>query len=287
MEGEMNMVRMRTVRMIALWVGVAVWCVLATVSVGAGTLDDVKQRGKIIAGVESGTIPFLFLRDGKYVGYDVDLLNIIAETWGMKVEHVDLPWQGILPGLAAKKFDLVATCVTITEQRTKQVLFSVPYSEATTTLLVRKGETRFKKPEDLVGKVIAAQLNSGHHFAVKRLDERLQKETGSGLKEIRTYTTLAEAFLDLANNRVDAAVTSVPIISVLLKEKPGVYEMQFPVAERLYHGWAFRKEDADLQGAVNAIFIELKRNGKIADLQKKWFGFTVETPNDGFEPAKF
>jgi len=200
---------------------------------------------------------------------------------------VDLPWQGNLPGLQAKKFDLVDTAVTITEQRTKQVLFSVPYSEATTTLLVRKGETRLKKPEDLVGKVVAAQLNSGHHFAAKRLDERLQKEKSAGLKDIRTYTTLAEAFLDLANNRVDAAVTSVPIISVLLKEKPGVYEMGFPVAERLYHGWAFRKEDVDLQKAVNRIFIDLKRTGTMAELQMKWFGFNVETPNEGFEPDKF
>src|SRR5206468_3886818 len=83
----------------------------------AGTLDDIKQRGKIIAGTESGLIPFEFIRDGKYVGYDVDLLHVIAEKWGVKVEHVDLPWQGILPGLQAKKFDLVATAVTITEQR--------------------------------------------------------------------------------------------------------------------------------------------------------------------------
>ena len=267
--------------------GVALVAVLTVSAVHAGTLDDIKQRGKIIAGTESGLIPFEFIRDGKYAGYDVDLLHVIAEKWGVKVEHVDLPWQGILPGLQAKKFDLVATAVTITEQRTKQVLFSVPTAEATSTLLVRKGETRFNKPEDLIGKVVAVQLNSGHHFAAKRMDERLQKEKGASVKELRTYATYAEAFLDLANNRVDAAVASMPVLSVLLKEKSGVYEMKFPIAERLYYGWAFRKEDADLQKAVDVIFIELKKNGTMAELQKKWFGFTMETPNEGFEPGKF
>lgn len=272
-------------RLAGLSVGVAATLVMAPAS--AGTLEEIKQRGKIIVGIESGTIPFNFVRDGKYVGYDVDLLEIIAEQWRVKVEQVDLPWQGILPGLAAKKFDLVATIVLITEQRMKQVLFSVPISEATSTLVARKGETRFKNPEDLIGKVVAAQLNSGHHFAVKRLDERLQKEKGAGLKEVRTYTTLPEAFLDLANKRVDAAVSSPPVLSVLLKEKPGVYEMQLSIAERAYHGWVFRKEDVELQQAVNSVFIELKKSGKMAELQMKWFGFTMETPNEGFEPGKF
>src|SRR5690242_15451427 len=100
-------------RLTGVILGVAVLAILVIAPAGAGTLDGIKQRGTIIAGTESGTIPFLFMRDGKYVGYDVDLLNIIAERWKVKVEHVDLPWQGILPGLAAKKFDLVATAVTI------------------------------------------------------------------------------------------------------------------------------------------------------------------------------
>lgn len=177
--------------------------------------------------------------------------------------------------------------MTITEQRTKQVLFSVPYSEATTTRLVRKSETRFKKPEDLVGKVVAAQLNPGHHFAAKQMDERLQKEKGAGLKNIRTYTTPGRS---LSRPRDQPGGCGGHVCADHLgplKEKPGVYEIGFPIAERLYHGWAFRKEDVDLQRAVNSIFIELKRTGTIAELQMKWFGFTVETPNEGFEPAKF
>jgi polar amino acid transport system substrate-binding protein len=252
----------------------------ATNGVAGKLLEEIKQRGKIIVGTESALVPFEFIRDGKLVGYDIDLVRIMAERLGVTVEHVDLPWQGILPGLFAGKFDLVATAVVMTEERKKQVLFTVPYAEATSTVVVRKGDTRIKAPEDLIGKVVAVQLNSGHHFAAKRLDERLQKEKGAHFKELKTYTTYAEIFLDLTNGRIDAGVASLPVLSVLMQEKPDQYQMGLPIAEKLYYGWALRKEDVDLQQAINKMFIDLKQSGKLAELQRKWFGFIMDTPNE-------
>lgn len=253
---------------------------------GAGVLEEIKARGKIIVATEAALPPFEFVQDGKIVGYDVDLLKIVAERLGVEVEQLDLPWQGILPGLLAKKFDLVVTAVSITESRAKHFLFTVPVAEATSTVIVRKGDGGIREPAHLAGKVLATQLNSAHHAAAKKLDERLQKEAGSGLKEIRTYTTYAEAFLDLANGRVDAATAGLPVLAVLQKERPGVYEIRFPIAERLYYGWPIRKEDPELQQAINAVFRDLKRSGKLAELQRKWFGFTMDTPDDVSQPGK-
>ncbi len=264
---------------------IAILVIIATTFVGssiatAGLLDEIKAKGKMVVATEAALPPFEFVKDGKIVGYHIDLMNIVAERLGVKVEQLDLPWQGILPGLLAKRFDLVVTSVSITETRYKQFLFTVPTAEATSTLLVRKGDTRFKKPEDLIGSILGAQLNSAHHLAAKKVDERFQKEKGSGFKEIRTYTAYSEVFGDLANKRVDAATAGLPVLAVLLNERPGLYEIAFPIGERVYYGWPMRKEDTDLQRAINTVFVELKKSGKMREMQKKWFGFIMETPDD-------
>ena len=86
---------------------------LATHAQAAGLLDEVKSKKQIVVGTEAQFAPFEFVQDGKIVGYGPDLMNLIlADLPGVKVKQLDLPFQGILPGLAAKRFDFVITSVT-------------------------------------------------------------------------------------------------------------------------------------------------------------------------------
>ena len=96
------------------------------------TFEKIKQTGQVTVGTEAAFPPFEFVEDGKIVGYGKDILDIIIADLGVELNQLDLPWQGILPGVLAGKFDFVATSVTIKPDRAKQYAFTVPIAEGTT-----------------------------------------------------------------------------------------------------------------------------------------------------------
>src|SRR5262245_2005959 len=86
-------------------------------------LTDVKERGVLKVGTEARFAPFEFVEDGKIVGYSSDIMAEIMKAFpGVELDRLDLPWQGILPGLAAKRFDYVVTSVTVTKEILVQLL---------------------------------------------------------------------------------------------------------------------------------------------------------------------
>ena len=88
----------------------------------ADLLDEIKKRGEFIVGTEARFPPFEFVEDGEIVGYSTDIMEHVMKALpGFKLTLLDLPWQGILPGLAAAKFDYVVTAVTVTKQRYEKV----------------------------------------------------------------------------------------------------------------------------------------------------------------------
>ena len=77
------------------------------------------------------------------------LSEIMKGLPGVRVERLDLPWQGILPGLTAKRFDYVVTSVTVTKERFALYRFSLPVADATMALMKRKGDGSIMKPQDV------------------------------------------------------------------------------------------------------------------------------------------
>ena len=113
----------RTLQMVA--VGVGLFC--TTLPVHADLLDQIKQRGEIVIATEARLPPFEFVENGKIVGYDADLMAaVMLKLPGVKINQLDLPWQGILAGLDAKKFDYVITAVTATKERVQRYAMSLP-----------------------------------------------------------------------------------------------------------------------------------------------------------------
>jgi len=138
--------------------------------VRADVLDTIKQRGQITVATEARFAPFESVENGKIVGFGSDMLaEIMTKLPGVRVEQLDLPWQDILPGLAAGKFDFVATSVTMTKERAERYAFTVPFAEATVALVVRKGGA-VAKPEDIAGKVVGSQAGSGQLQALRDYD---------------------------------------------------------------------------------------------------------------------
>jgi polar amino acid transport system substrate-binding protein len=251
------------------------------------TLEKIKRTGELTVGTEAAFPPFEFVKDGKIVGYGSDILAEVVKDLGVKkLNQLDLPWQGILPGVLAGKFDFVATTVGINPERAKRYAYTLPIADGVPYAMKRKGDT-LAKVEDLNGKVVATQLASSTEPVARALDAKLKAAGGTGFKELKLFTAFPESYLALANGEVDAVIQSLPSLAVLVKEKSDVFELMAPTPQEggfPYLAWVARPDDKDLRDAISAVIRKMRDDGRLAALQKKWFGFEMKIPDDGYLP---
>jgi len=246
----------------------------------ADTLNEVKQRGTLVVGMEAAYVPYEFFKDGKIIGYDPDIIDHLVGTLGVKAQLVDTAWNGIIPALYAKKFDVIVSAMTITKERAEKVLFSMPYADASNVILLRAGEDRIKEADDLSGRIVGVQIGSAAAGIIKTFEAKLKDKGKPGYADVKQYEHYPEAYQDLLNKRIDAVVNSRSTMMVVMKDAPGKFKMIPGVSDiTAYFGMAFRKDDTSLQSFANQQLAMLKQSGELAKLQEKWFGGTMETPD--------
>jgi polar amino acid transport system substrate-binding protein len=255
---------------------------LLTAPAHADLLAQAKEKGEIVIGTEAAFPPFEFVQDGKIVGYSADLLaEIMKDLPDVTAKRLDVPWQGILPGLAAGKFDFIVTSVTATKERYDRYALSLPIADATVALLVR-ADSDIKTPEDAAGKVVASQTGSAQLQALKGLGEKLAAE-GKSFSDVREYVSFDEAYADLAAGRVDAVAQSFPNLADAVKKRPDAFSIITPpFGPKVFFSWAARKDEdsKSLSAFFDAGLSKLNESGKMEELQKKWFGFAMPVPAD-------
>lgn len=256
--------------------------IASSLPASADLLQQIKDKGEITIGTEAAFPPFEFVEGGKIVGYSADLLALVmADLPGVKVNRLDVPWQGILPGLAAGKFDYIVTSVTATKERFERYALSLPIADATVAFLV-KADSPIKAPEDAAGKVVASQTGSAQLLALKGLGEKLAA-AGKSFKDVREYVAFDEAYADLAAGRVDAVAQSFPNLADAVKKRPGIFRIITPpFGPKVFFSWAARKDAdcASLAAFFDAGLRKLNESGKMKELQIKWFGFEMPVPAD-------
>jgi polar amino acid transport system substrate-binding protein len=251
----------------------------------ADLLQDIKNKKEITIATEARYAPFEFLENGKIVGYAADMLAIIMKDLpGVKLNQLDLPWQGVLPGLDTKKFDYVVTSVTVTKERAQRYYLSLPIASTTLAILKRKGDAAIMKPDDVVGKPVASQSGSAPLQGLQAFNEELKStHGGKGVLDIKTYVDFNEAYADLAAGRVSAVFNALPNILYVAKTRPDVFEVvQGKIGPQQYFSWAGRKdaESASLDKFFDDEIAKLNKSGEMGRLQKKWFGFEMPVPAD-------
>jgi polar amino acid transport system substrate-binding protein len=259
-------------------------------SAQADLLEEIKQRGTFVVATEARFPPFEFVEGGKIVGYSADMMErIMQELPGVSLEQLDLPWQGILPGLAAKRFDYVITSVTVTKERNEAYHLSLPIADATMAVIKRKGDDSIGSAQDVAGKVVGSQAGSAQLQALEALAGELE-EAGTPVADIRTYVDFGEAYADLAAGRLAAVVNSLPNQLEAARQRPDVFEVVLPTfGPKKYFSWAGRKdeESASLNTFMDEQIRRLNESGVLAELQRKWFGDVMELPSDELpEPAE-
>lgn len=246
-------------------------------------LAKAKAAGELKVGTETAFAPFDFIDAGAHVGLNVDLFEEVGKEMGLKIVWIALPWEGVLPGLEAGKFDVVAGPATITKDRMARYRFLPPIAEATVALLKSAKDTTINKPEDIAGKIVGGGKASSQLAQLKAYVDTLP-----GKATVKEYVGNNDAYADLAAGRIVAVGNSLPNIAYVAKQRPDTFAVVLPsFGAKSYSGYLAPK-DADhaaLDDAVQAALLKIKADGRLATLQKKWFGASFDTPDAVPDPA--
>ncbi|CAO1669469.1 transporter substrate-binding domain-containing protein [Salinicola sp. NYA28a] len=253
-----------------------------TASVQADLLDQVQQKGKLTVGTEARFPPFEFVEDGKIKGYSADMMKIIMDSPEFKnvsLDRLDLPWQGILPGLQNGKFDYVVTSVTATPERMQRYHLSAPIADATMAVLKRADDDNIQSADQLGGLKTASQAGSAQLAALEKQAKSLD-QAGTPVASISTYTGFDEAYADLAAGRVDAVVNSLPNLLDVQKQRPDMFKVVGTFGDPTYFTWAGRNDDesASLNALMDKKIHQMEEDGTLEELQQKWFGAPMDLP---------
>src|SRR5215475_2062980 len=247
----------------------------------ADTLSDVKSRGELVIATEMQFPPFDISDNGTYKGLDRDLIDAVGQEMGVKVKYLDLPWTSILPGLEAKKFDLCIAPVTITKERMKRYLFTVPIADATAALMKRADDSSISKPEDIAGRTVGGQKGTSQLAQLKEFAAKLPKPV-----EVKEYVDNNQSYADLAAGRIDASVNSLPNLAYAAQQRSDTFAVVTPpFGQPTYFSWVARLDDKALIDAINAAILKVTADGTMAKIQKTWFGQTMDLPKTVPEPT--
>jgi ABC-type amino acid transport substrate-binding protein len=169
----------------------------------AGALEDIKAAGTIKVGVGvMGTKPWVYQEGDGYAGMEYEMLQYILPKLGIsKFEYDTTEWDSLIPGLKAKRWDIIFSGMTVTEERRQGggIEFTRPYYFESDRIVVMK-DSPYQKPEDLAGKTLAAPLGTVEEYQAKNL---IAKGIGEKLK---SFNDPAGCFLALHGGQVDAVI---------------------------------------------------------------------------------
>ncbi len=247
----------------------------SSLSISDDLLSQIKKRGYLLVATEDDYPPFEFLVNGKPMGFDHELLERLRKVVPFEIRQEITPWQGILPGVADGKYDLALTAVGITDERSKLLDFTMPIAESTIAYIKRKDDTSIKTLRDLSGKVLGAQQGGVSLAAVPDLTAQL-KQQGGTIGQVKQYRGFAEAYQDLLNKRLDAVLHNIVSLSVLVNEKPAIFELGERVSRKSYAGWAVKKGNQPLLDLLNRFLGSLHSQGELKPIQEKWLKISFE-----------
>ena len=236
----------------------------------SATEEDVEAEGDsdgkvYTAATDNAYVPFEYLDEesGELVGFDIDLINALAEEAGIEIEIETLEFAGIVAGLGSGKFDIGIAGMTITEERKENIDFTQPYYEAGLILAVTEENVdEIQSIDDVDGKVVATRQGSTSQ-------EYLEEKTDATPE---AFPEIVEAYQNVLAGRADAVLYDLPNVQYYSEKEAG--GKLVTVGEKLTgedYGIGFPK-GSELRDKIDDALTTLKENGTYDDIYEKWFG---------------
>jgi lysine-arginine-ornithine-binding protein len=237
--------------------------VAALVFAGTASAAD-----KIRIGTEGAYPPFNQIdSNGNVIGFDIDIAKALCAKMQAECTIVTQDWDGIIPGLLAKKYDAIVASMSITEERKKAVAFTDPYYSNSLRYVAKKDSKI--DPSNLKGKTIGAQRAT---VSGSYLEDHLKD-----VVNIKLYDTQENAYLDLGAGRVDAVLADMLVNYDWLKSDQGQgFEFKgkaIDVNDKI--GIALRKDDAELTKKFNEAIAAIRADGTYDKINAKYFPFSI------------
>ena len=222
-----------------------------------------KSSDALVVATDAAFPPFEMIDEEskEIVGFDIDLMNAIAEKAGLDIVFQNVAWDPLLAGMADCQYDMAISGMTITPERAEQFSFSDPYINAGQIVVVQSDNETISGPEDLVGLTVGAQIGTTGAMEIEAIADTT----------LKIYDTYELAFLDLANGQVDAVVADYPTAVAFVSNNAANLKVVGEVFTDEGYGVAFCLGNTELIDQVNAAIAELQAEGYIDELVTKWY----------------
>ena len=210
--------------------------------------------------------PFNYKENGELTGFDVEIGKALADKMGMKPVPVTNPWETIIQGLLAKKYDAIIGSMTITDERKKTVSFSNPYYRSGSQVFISGKNQTIKSLEDLKGKKIGVVKASPYGDSARKLTDK---------DKVIEYDSDLTALMDLPTGRLDAVITDQMVGFRVIKEKAIDIKDIGDLISQDDQAIAVRKDNPALLEKLNKALDEIIKDGTYDRISEKWFGRNI------------
>ena len=220
--------------------------------------------------------PYEFIKDGKFVGFDIDLMAQIAKKIGAEVTYQNMEFDGVVGAVLSGTCDLAASGLTITPKRAETVAFSVPYINAAQFLIVRTdeksivGTTKAALDKQLEGKKIGVVTGFTGQKYVEG-DASLKYPKIKNAKSV-VFDNVSLAVAALINKSIDVIVMDDVVaqkVSSVAANKKAIKTIEVPLTVEKY-AIAINKKNTELKNKVDKALKELIADGTVKKLLAKW-----------------
>lgn len=235
---------------------------------------NAQEKMKIVMGTEGAYAPFNSINDkGELVGFDIEIGNALCEAMNADCEWVTSDWDGIIPGLIAKKFDTIIASMSITDERKKKIDFTSKYYTSPVSFAVEKKSALKFFSEGLKGKTVAVQSGT--------VTENLVEGLFGKLLTVKAYKSQDEANLDFISGRVDLLAADSFVVNDFVASDAGKNAEVFgpSIDDKKYLGEGIgigvRQGEDDLKAALNDAIAKIRADGTYKKINDKYFEFDV------------
>ena len=206
--------------------------------------------------------PFEYVEGDQYAGYDVDLINAVAEKAGFEVAFEAMDFDAVIAAVTTNVNTIGVSGISITDERKQSVNFSEGYINAGLIVVIKK-DSGYATTEDLKGKIIGVQMGTTSDFAAEEI---------TGQANVAQYKTFLNAIMDLQGNKVDAVIVDKPVgLAILASLKDENLEIVDMGLQADWYGIEVNKDNPELLEKINAALAELEAEGFYEELAVKYF----------------